>query len=120
MASIKIDQQNLIVELGPWDHIWAFSGSLTIPLAHIRGVEIADESAWGRLWTKLVGTSIPGMKTAGTFFSKDGIVFCDYNDGKRCLEMSVEHEFYSKLVIQLDAGADPGAVRAQVQAAIKR
>ncbi|MBC5815756.1 MAG: hypothetical protein GIW97_04360 [Candidatus Eremiobacteraeota bacterium] len=120
MATVKIDQQNLKVELGPWDHIWAFSGSLTIPLAHVKGVEIADEAAWSRVWTKLVGTSLPGMKTAGTFFSKDGMVFCDYNDGNRCLEISVEHEFYSKLVIQLDEGSDPEAVRTQIQAALKR
>ena len=114
MATVSVDQQNLRVELGPWDHFWAFSGSLTIPLAHVKGVVVADEGTWSRAWTKLIGTSAPGLKTAGTFFSKDGLVFCDYSSGKNCLEISVEHEFYSKLVIQLDGSADPYAVREEI------
>lgn len=118
MATITIEGENLRVELGPWDHLWAFSGSLSIPLAHVREVLIADEGAWNRVWTKLIGTSVPGYKTAGTFFSKDGLVFCDYTSGKSCLEITTEHEFYKKLVIQLEAGQDPVAVRAQIQAAL--
>ena len=114
MATVKIDQQNLRVDLGTWDKVWAFHGSLTIPLDHVRDVVVADEGTWSRAWTKLIGTSLPGLKTAGTFFSKDGMVFCDYNDGKGCLEISVEHEFYSKLVIQLDEGVDPDAVCASI------
>lgn len=120
MATVIVDRENVKVELGPWDHLWAFSGSLSIPLANIKDVFVADESAWGRVWAKLIGTSVPGYKTAGTFFSKDGLVFCDYTTGKSCLEITTEHEFYKKLVIQLDEGQDPAAVLAQIKAAIAR
>ena len=114
MATISLDSENLKVKLGAWDHVWAFSGSLMIPLAHVRDVSIADEGAWSRAWAKLIGTSVPGLKTAGTFFSKDGLVFCDYTSGKSCLEITTEHEFYKKLVIQLDEGQDPQSVADQI------
>ncbi len=120
MATISVDSQNLHVQLGGWDQFWAFHGSLTVPLAHVTGVCIADQDTWSRVWTKLIGTSIPGFKTAGTFFSKDGMVFCDYRDGAGSLEIDVTHELYRKLVIQLDEGVDPDTARAQIHAAIDR
>ncbi len=120
MATISIESQTLSVELGTWDKIWAFHGSLHVPLAHITSVQVADQAAWARAWTKLVGTSIPGFKTAGTFFSKDGMVFCDYTDGTGCLEIGVIHEYYSKLIVQLDAATDPARVASQIQAVLPR
>ncbi|GAC1659109.1 MAG: hypothetical protein NVS9B12_11940 [Vulcanimicrobiaceae bacterium] len=120
MATITIDEENLNIVLGTWDKIWAFHGSLRIPLAHVSGVRIADQAAWQRAWTKLVGTSLPGIKTAGTFFSGDGLIFCDYGDGKSTVEIDVTHEFYKQIVIQLDEGKDPAQAVAEIESGLKR
>ncbi len=118
MARLSIDQGVLTIDLSPWDKFLAVHGSLHIPLQHVRAVQIADQGAWSHGWTKLIGTSIPGVKKAGTFFSGDGLVFCDYSTGDSCLEIDLTNETYRKIIVQLDTSEDPAATTARINAAI--
>ncbi|MDQ2681014.1 MAG: hypothetical protein M3Y21_08345 [Candidatus Eremiobacteraeota bacterium] len=118
MAKLSIDQGVLTIDLSPWDKFLAVHGSLHIPLQHVRAVRIADQGAWAHVWTKVIGTSIPGVKKAGTFFSGDGLVFCDYSTGDSCLEIELANETYRKIIVQLDADENPAAVAAEISAAI--
>ena len=118
MAQIEIKDGKLNVTLSLLDTFFAAHGSLHIPLEHVAAVRVADESGWKMMWRKLIGTSAPGWKMAGTFFLDGGFVFCDFKDGSRCLEIDLRGERYKQLIIQLDDFLTPETVAAQIQSAI--
>jgi len=119
MASIQVSNGTLDITLSPLDAMLAVHGSFHIPLEHVTGVRVADENGWRMMWGKLLGTSAPALKMAGTFFTADGLVFCDYRDGRSCIELDLAGETYKRLVIQLDdAGPTPQNVAAQIEAAL--
>ncbi|GAC1499717.1 MAG: hypothetical protein NVS1B14_03340 [Vulcanimicrobiaceae bacterium] len=121
MASIQISGGKLDISLSPLDALLAVHGSFHIPLEHVRGVRVADENGWRMMWRKLVGTNAPSLKMAGTFFAADGLIFCDYRDGRACVELDLAGETYKRLIIQLDdAGPTPQSVAAQIQEALAR
>jgi hypothetical protein len=53
--------------------------------------------------------------TAGTFYQLDGAVFFDVHDPERTIVIDLEHEHYSRLVLEVD---DPEAVVARLRSAI--
>ena len=118
MAEVHIEGDTLHIDLSLADKILAVHGSMRIPLQHIAGITVADESAWGMMWRKIIGTNAPGIKIAGTFFSGDGLVFCDFRDGKSCLQINVTHETYTKIIVQLDDLSEPQRIASDLQAAI--
>jgi hypothetical protein len=120
MAQIEIKDGQLAVTLSLMDTFLAAHGSLHIPLEHIAAVRVADESGWKMMWRKLIGTSAPGWKMAGTFFADGGFVFCDFKDGAQCLEIDLKDETYKQLIIQLDSFLIPEKVAAQIQSAIPK
>lgn len=74
MVDLAVAEGNLTLHVRGADKLWAFKGSLEIPLAHIAGVR-ADPEVAHSWWhgIRLPGTNLPGVLTAGTF----------YQDGKR-------------------------------------
>lgn len=58
------------------DRLWAFRSRLEIPLAHIEGVSHDPEQV-GRWWhgIKVLGTDVPGLFAAGTFYYHGELVF---------------------------------------------
>src|ERR1700737_653604 len=114
MAEIHVDGDSLSIELTVLEQFLAVHGSLRIPLQHITGVEVADENGWSFAWRKLIGTSAPGLKMAGTFFSGDGWVFCDFGNGKSCLQIDVAHETYKRIIVQLSDLVDPNRVATDI------
>lgn len=114
MARIAIESNNVQVQLSPFDKFWSVHGSLTIPLAHVTLAAVEDESGWNHMWRKIIGTSAPGLKMAGTFFLRDGVAFLDYADGKSCLVLQTEHEKYKSVIVQLDRDQDPDAIAAEI------
>jgi hypothetical protein len=119
MAKIAISDGTLTVELSPTDKVWSMHGTFHIPLAHITGAETITESGWHFAWNKIIGTNAPGIKIAGTYFTGDGIVFCDFGSGQNCVQLSTQHEFYKKLIVELDPDQDHDAIVAQINAAVK-
>ena len=102
MASVQIQDGVLVIELRPFDKFLAFHGSFHIPLEHVTAVrsEVAPPVPW---FSKLIGTNMPGVKAAGTFFTSDGLVFYDYGAGKECLVLDLDHESFKHAVIEIDA-----------------
>ncbi len=75
MATIKIADGNLVIEMHGMDKFWALSGSLTIPLAHVKNVEVRPKDAHITSRTKAirVGSYIPGVVLAGYYYMLDGV-----------------------------------------------
>ena len=118
MVDITIVGDRAHFEVEGWDKLWSMKSQLDIPLSHITAVRTDPEAARG-WWHgfRLPGTNIPGFLTAGTFYWHDGFVFYDVHDTDMTIVLDLDHETYSKLVIEV---ADPAAAVALLQKAISR
>ena len=118
MPHVELNDDCLKIELGTLDKIWAIHGSLEIPIAHIVGAQTVDESGWGHLWRKVIGTNAPGIKMAGTFYINGGLAFLDYGSGDQCIVLQTVHETYKTVIVQPDPGENSKELVAQILARI--
>lgn len=106
MATIQIHGDSLVVAMHGFDKVLALKSTVTIPLEHVLSVEqnLAEASA---VWHGFkIGTGIPGVLTAGSFFSKGEWTFWDVRDPAQAVIIRLAHEHYSRLVVGVD---DPQA-----------
>ncbi len=105
MVHIEIEGDKAVLTVEGFDKLWAFRSRLEIPVAHITKVE-SDPGAVGRWWhgIKVVGTDVPGLFAAGTFYYHGELVFWDVRDPAQTIILSLAHERYKKLIVEV---ADP-------------
>jgi hypothetical protein len=115
-ATIEGDRAVFTVE--GLDKLWSFRSRLELPLAHITAVE-HDPEAVGRWWhgVKVMGTDVPGLFAAGTFYYHGELVFWDVFHPERAIVVSLQHERYKKLIVEVD---DPTETVARLRQAISR
>ena len=116
MTRIEIAGTDLIVHVEGFDKYFALKSELRVPLAHVAGVEHADDEA--RTWFhgfRAPGTNIPGVLTAGTFHHHEGRVFWDVHNADGAIAILLHDETYAKLVVEV---ADPEATIAAIEAAL--
>ena len=108
MIDVTIEGDRAVFNVEGLDKLWALRSRLEIPLAHILGAQHDPESV-GRWWhgVKVFGTDIPGLFAAGTFYYQGELVFWDVRFPDRTVIVSLDHERYKKLIIEV---ADPEAV----------
>lgn len=117
MVSVAIAGDRVLFEVEGMDKLWSLRSRLDIPLAHVTGAEVNTDQVsqwWHGL--KLVGTGVPGVFAAGTFYYHGEMVFWDVRHPAGTIIVSLDHERYRKLIIEVD---DPNAVVAQLQRAIR-
>ena len=94
--------QQLIVRPQGLHRVLAFAHELRVPLRHIVGVAPAgDESRAPFHGIRAPGTSIPGILTAGTFYSSEGRSFWDVRDPARAIAIRLRDDRYVKLVVEV-------------------
>ena len=120
MAHLTIENGTLTVTMQGIDKILALRGHLSVPLAHIRGVDVRPPEAFAFFHGFKIGTNLPGVVTAGTFITAEGHVFYDVHDPERTIGVDLEGETYQRLIIEVDAGATPEDVAARIDGAIRR
>jgi hypothetical protein len=116
MVNVSIQDDRVRFEVEGWDKLWTLKTALEIPLAHIVSVRADPEPARG--WfhgLRLPGTEIPGLITAGTFYTRDGAVFFDIHDPAKAIVVELNHEHYKRLVLEVE---DPEATVEELEAAI--
>lgn len=103
MVTVSVNGDRIRFEMEGWDKLWAIRSHLEIPLAHVKGVRADPEAARG-WWhgIKLMGTNIPGILAAGTFYQGDGAVFFDVHNPERGIVLDLDHEHYKRLVIEVE------------------
>jgi predicted nucleic acid-binding protein len=112
MVTVTIVDGRVHLEVERLDKLWALRSHLELPLAHVKSVRIDVDAARG-WWhgLRLGGTNVPGLLTAGTFYShSDGLVFYDVHDPSRTIVLELEHEHYRRLVVEVE---DPAAALQQ-------
>jgi len=115
MVDITVEGDRVVFQVEGLDKLWALRSRLDIPLAHVTAIE-ADAEAVGRWWHgfKLMGTDIPGLFAAGTFYYHGELVFWDVHDLTKTVIVSLEHERYKKLIVEV---ADVGTTIERIRAA---
>jgi hypothetical protein len=115
MVKVTVEGDTAVFEVEGFDKFWAMKSRVEIPVAHITAVEFDPESV-GRWWhgLKLIGSSVPGLFAAGSFMYHGELVFWDVRDTSRTIVVSLNHEHYKKLIVEVD---NPPAVVARLQAA---
>jgi len=75
MATIDVTDEELVIEMHGIDKFWALRSSFTIPLSHIRAVEVRpkDAHAANMKGAIRVGSYIPGHLIAGYYHLSDGL-----------------------------------------------
>ena len=104
MATVDIGASDLTIHITGIDRILAFKSSITVPLAHVVGVE-RDVAAASAIYhgLKLPGTSLPGVITAGSYLKSGEWSFWDVHDPRKALIIRLRDEHYGKLVVGVDA-----------------
>jgi len=102
MVNVSVEGHQAVFEVEGIDKLWALRSRLKIPLAHITNVESNAEQV-GRWWHgfKLMGTDVPGLLGAGTFYYHRELVFWDVHDPAGAIVLSLDHERYKKLIIEV-------------------
>jgi hypothetical protein len=118
MVDITIHGDRVSFRVEGLHQLWAFRGELDIPLAHIIGVE-ADPEQVGTWWHgfKLIGTDVPGLFAAGTFFYHGELVFWDVRHPEQTIIVSLAHERYQKLIVEVE---NPTTTAALLRDAVER
>jgi hypothetical protein len=113
LVNVTVDGDEAVFEVEGFDKLWALRSRLTIPLAHLTRAEINHDEV-GRWWhgIKIVGTDAPGLFAAGTFYYHGEVVFWDVRNPANAIVLTLDHERYKKLIIEV---ADPAATIARLQ-----
>jgi hypothetical protein len=116
MVNVTVVGDRAVFEVEGLDRLWALRSRLEIPLSHITSVH-SDPDEVGRWWHgwKLLGASVPGVLAAGTFYYHGELVFWDVHDPARTIVISLNHEHYKKLILEV---ADPQAAVQRLKAAL--
>ena len=102
MVNIKLQGNIVVFEVAGWDKLWAFKSSLEIPVAHITDIYADPNPAMG--WfdaIKIIGTGIPTIFRAGTFYQQGEFVFWDVRNPQNTVVVELVHEQFNKLVIEV-------------------
>lgn len=103
MVEITVHGDTITFEIEGWDKLWALKSRLEIPLAHIKGARVDDDAAKG-WWhgVRLGASDLPGLITAGTFYSKGRMVFYDVHKPESTIIVDLDHENYDQLILQVE------------------
>jgi hypothetical protein len=117
MVNVTIEGDRAVFQVEGLDRMWAFRSRLEIPLAHIVDVQHDPEQV-GRWWHgfKVLGTDVPGLFAAGTFYYHGELVFWDVRDPASTIVVVLDHERYKKLIVEVE---DPASVASQLRRAIR-
>ncbi len=118
MVDVTISGDRAVFTVEGAHKLWALKSRIEIPLANIWTVEVNHEQV-GRWWHgfKLLGTDAPGLFAAGTFYYHGELVFWDVYDTTKTIIVSLEHERYKKLIVEV---ADPDGTARTLNAALGR
>ncbi len=116
MVEVSIEGTTAVFAVQGWDKLWALRSRLEIPLAHIRDVhtDASPKMGWFQ-GLKMLGTDIPNVFRAGTFYQDGGWVFWDVRHAEKTIVVELHDERFQKLVVEVD---NPAAVVGRLKQAV--
>ncbi len=116
-ADVRIDGDNLVIDVQGLDKLWALKSRLEIPLTNVAGATADPGVGREPKGLRLPGTHVPGVITAGTFQLDGEKVFWDVRNPDRAVVIALRDQTYARLVIEVE---DPRATVDLVEHAIPR
>lgn len=116
MVEVSIQGEKAVFSVQGWDKLWALRSQLEIPLEHIRDVhtDASPKMGWFQ-GLKVLGTHVPNVFRAGTFYQDGGWVFWDVLHTDKVIVVELHDECFQRLVIEV---ADPAAEVQKVKQAV--
>lgn len=103
MVNISIEGSIAMFEVQGWDKLWSFKSRLEIPVEHLVSAYSDPECTIGWLDSmRLLGTSVPGIFRAGSFYQHGNMVFWDVHNVQHAIIIELKHEQFKKLVIEVE------------------
>jgi len=112
MAELRIEGDELVLELTTVEEIEGVHGTVRLPASSIRSVEVLDDAIHAVHGMRAPGTGIPGSTAVGTFRSPDEKMFAVvHHDTPRGVRVRLEGADYDELIVGC---AEPEAVAASL------
>src|SRR5215211_6864192 len=105
MTTVTTEEDVIRISMEGMGKVWALKSGLTIPLAHVRAVQVAPPNLRPR-GLRAPGTSLPGVFNAGTWRGRGTKEFWNVRHKEKALVLELEGDEYSRVVIEVD---DPHA-----------
>jgi hypothetical protein len=118
VVDLTVAEGKLVLNVRGIDKFWALKSTLEIPLEHIAGVRADPKIAHG-WWhgLKLIGTDLPGVLWAGTFFQHGKRIFWDVHNPDNTIVIDLHDERYGELIVEV---ADPATAVQMIQSFLPR
>ncbi|CAB4344067.1 MAG: hypothetical protein F2839_06735 [Actinobacteria bacterium] len=115
ISAVDIYDQKLVVRFVGWSRLWALKSQLSFPIENVLSATHDLGALPRRLGFRVLGTWIPKIITAGTFYWNKEWSVWNIRSGKNCVVIRLRNEKYSYLVLEVD---DPSEIAARITAAI--
>ncbi len=100
-GTVKIEGENLVLEIHGIDVILAIKRTISIPLSHVVSVS-TDKVKWQPFQQlRVAGTSLPGVIKDGMFLSTYGLLFFEMHNPDKCITISLNHEKFKKIIFEV-------------------
>jgi hypothetical protein len=101
-GTVRIESDEVVLELHGVDEILSVKRSIHIPLKHILSVS-TETIPWNVFNAiKLVGANLPHVVMDGRFLSKGGMMFFEMHHPESCITINLDHERYKKIVFEVE------------------
>ena len=101
---ISVSDSELEIVPGFKEKMLGMHGSFKIPWSNIASIS-TEKADLGKVLAKIAGTSIPGVKKAGTFQSGDGKEYWYASRNTEYITIDLQNESYKKIVLSVDDSA---------------
>jgi len=104
MVEIRVEPEEVVVEVKGWHQLWALKRKITFPRAALRSVRPLSASEAHGWWKglRMPGTHVPGVIVAGTYRQNGAWHFWDVSHGDRALELVLDGQRYERLFVEVE------------------
>lgn len=103
MVNIRKEDDKFHFEIQGMHKLWAFKSTVEVPVSHVKKAYKCGPDDIGFInGFRFPGTHVPGLITAGTYYRKDGKVFCDVVNKEKAIVVELDHESYEKLIVEVE------------------
>ena len=113
MPKLEIVDGKLEIELSGAEKFAAMSGSLSIPMSHVKTVAI-DDDVVDQLGLRAPGVHLPGVFAAGTYFHDGDRQFVYWHEDEIAVVITLTDEKYDRIILGV-----PGS-KAEAEALVAR
>jgi hypothetical protein len=101
-GTVRIEGDEVVLEIHGVDEILSIKRSIHVPLKHILSVSTEDVP-WDTFNSmKLMGARIPHVVKDGRFLTGEGVVFFEEHHPDSCITINLNHERYKKIVFEVE------------------